>query len=98
MRLGPVMVDLAGLEVTRADVERLRHPQVGALILFARNFESPLQLVRLVESMESAVRVIVPRTALAPDSGTLMVASAPTRVTAALAWGTFTCTRTLLMS
>ena len=51
MKLGPAMVDVAGLELTRGDIERLRHPQVGGVILFARNFAAPLQLVRLTQSI-----------------------------------------------
>ena len=51
MRLGPVMVDVAGLELTPDDIERLQHPQVGGVILFARNFAAPLQLINLTHSI-----------------------------------------------
>src|SRR5688500_17073828 len=51
MKLGPVMADVEGLELTSADIARLEHPQVGAVILFARNFASPLQLVELVSAI-----------------------------------------------
>jgi beta-N-acetylhexosaminidase len=51
MKLGPVMVDVSGLELTADDVERLQHPQVGGVILFARNYASPLQLVRLCHAI-----------------------------------------------
>ncbi len=51
MRLGPVMVDVSGLELTADDVERLQHPQVGGVILFARNFAAPLQLIQLCHSI-----------------------------------------------
>jgi holo-[acyl-carrier-protein] synthase len=51
MRLGPVMVDVGGLELTPDDVERLQHPQVGGVILFARNFAAPLQLIQLTHSI-----------------------------------------------
>ena len=51
MRLGPVMVDVAGLELTPDDIERLQHPQVGGVILFARNFAAPLQLIQLAYSI-----------------------------------------------
>ena len=51
MKLGPVMVDVAGLELTPDDIERLQHPQVGAVILFARNFAAPLQLIQLAHSI-----------------------------------------------
>ena len=51
MRLGPVMVDVGGLELTPDDIERLQHPQVGGVILFARNFAAPLQLIQLAHSI-----------------------------------------------
>jgi len=51
MRLGPVMVDAGGLELTPDDIERLQHPQVGGVILFARNFAAPLQLIQLAHSI-----------------------------------------------
>ncbi|HSN21081.1 MAG TPA: beta-N-acetylhexosaminidase, partial [Usitatibacter sp.] len=51
MKLGPAMIDVAGLELNADDVERLQHPQVGGVILFARNFAAPLQLVQLAHSI-----------------------------------------------
>jgi beta-N-acetylhexosaminidase len=45
------MVDVGGLELTPDDVERLQHPQVGGVILFARNFAAPLQLIQLTHSI-----------------------------------------------
>jgi beta-N-acetylhexosaminidase len=51
--LGPVMGDVAGLELTDEDVKRLQHPLMGAVILFARNYESPEQLKRLTASIHA---------------------------------------------
>lgn len=51
MKLGPVMVDVGGLELNADDIERLQHPQVGGVILFARNFAAPLQLIQLAHSI-----------------------------------------------
>jgi beta-N-acetylhexosaminidase len=41
------MVDLEGLALTPQERDLLRHPAVGGVILFARNFQSPQQVVAL---------------------------------------------------
>lgn len=51
--LGPVILDLAGHEVTPDEVAMLKHPATGGLILFGRNYESPGQLVELVRQIRS---------------------------------------------
>lgn len=45
--LGPLMIDIAGTELTDLDRSRLSHPAVGGIILFARNYACPEQLERL---------------------------------------------------
>ena len=47
------MADVAGLELTAGDVQRLQHPLMGGVILFARNFASPEQLKTLTTSIHA---------------------------------------------
>ncbi len=53
MGLGPVMLDLKSLALEPEEQELLRHPQVGGVILFTRNYESAAQLTRLVSEIHS---------------------------------------------
>lgn len=51
MTLGPVMVDLEGLELTSEERTFLRQPAVGGVILFSRNYESPEQVRELIDQV-----------------------------------------------
>ena len=51
--LGPVIGDVVGLELTADDITRLRHPLIGGVILFARNYQSPEQLKQLTASIHA---------------------------------------------
>ncbi|SAI42903.1 beta-hexosaminidase [Bordetella trematum] len=51
---GPVMVDVAGTRLSKEEKKRLRDPQVGGVILFARNFESREQLTDLTRKIHAA--------------------------------------------
>ncbi|MGH8136174.1 MAG: beta-N-acetylhexosaminidase, partial [Steroidobacteraceae bacterium] len=53
MTLGPVMVDLMGIALEPDEREMLRHPLVGSVILFSRNYESSAQLLRLVAEIHA---------------------------------------------
>ncbi|MEJ6005787.1 beta-N-acetylhexosaminidase [Paucibacter sp. AS339] len=49
----PLVIDVAGLRLSRIERKRLTHPLVGGLILFARNFESRAQLTLLTSEIKS---------------------------------------------
>ena len=51
--LGPVMLDVEGLELTEEDRARLIHKSVGAVILFARNFRSKAQVKKLITEIKA---------------------------------------------
>jgi len=51
--LGPVMLDIAGPQLSSAESELLRHPQVGGVILFSRNYRSPQQLCDLTAAIRA---------------------------------------------
>ena len=51
MTLGPLMIDIEGLELTAEDRDLLGHPAIGGVILFTRNYESPQQLAALVDEI-----------------------------------------------
>lgn len=50
---GSLMLDIAGTTLTAEDRALLRQPQVGALIVFARNCEHPRQLRELCQSIRA---------------------------------------------
>ena len=50
---GPAIIDVAGTALAEDDRARLRHPAVGGVILFARNYESPPQLLALVAEIRT---------------------------------------------
>lgn len=51
--LGPLMIDIEGLQLAVAETEKLRDPRIGGVILFSRNYESPGQLKELTQSIHA---------------------------------------------
>ncbi|KTD14684.1 beta N-acetyl-glucosaminidase [Legionella gratiana] len=57
------MIDLESTELSDIERELLKHPNVGAVILFTRNFENPQQL----EQLSSEIHTINPHIFIATD-------------------------------
>lgn len=51
--LGPLMLDIAGIALNAEDRELLRHPAVGGLLLFSRNYQDPEQLRALTTEVKA---------------------------------------------
>jgi beta-N-acetylhexosaminidase len=51
--LGPLMIDLEGTAVTPEETDLMRHPLVGGVILFTRNYADPEQLTQLVAAIHA---------------------------------------------
>ncbi len=49
----PLIIDIAGPELTPADRARLAHPLVGGMILFARNWQDRAQLLALTAEIKA---------------------------------------------
>ncbi len=49
----PLIIDIAGLSLSKADRRRLKHPLTGGLILFARNWQDRQQLTSLCAAIKS---------------------------------------------
>ena len=53
MSLGPLMIDLAGAELSADDADVLRHPLIGSVLLFSRNYRNPQQLAALTAAIRA---------------------------------------------
>ncbi|OGT79332.1 MAG: beta-N-acetylhexosaminidase [Gammaproteobacteria bacterium RIFCSPLOWO2_02_FULL_61_13] len=53
MSLGPIMLDLNGPALSTDERELLRHPHVGGVILFTRNYENQAQLAELTHAIHA---------------------------------------------
>ena len=48
----PLIIDIAGTQLTAQDRKRLKHPLVGGMILFARNWQNREQLTALCRDIK----------------------------------------------
>ena len=53
MSLGPIMLDLRGLQLEQDERDLLRHPLLGGVILFSRNYVDVEQLQNLTEEIHA---------------------------------------------
>ncbi len=51
---GPVMIDIEGTTLSDYDKDKIAHPNTGAIILFARNYESPQQITALTADIRQS--------------------------------------------
>lgn len=51
--LGPLMIDIEGIELSQVDRDILRHPLVGGVILFSRNYQSIEQVSHLSKAIHA---------------------------------------------
>ena len=51
--IGPVMLDIVGLTLTDHEKDVINHPNVGAVILFSRNYQDPDQIYDLIRQIRS---------------------------------------------
>ncbi len=52
----PLIIDIAGTKLSKADKKRLEHPLVGGVILFGRNWDSRAQLAKLCRKIKKVRR------------------------------------------
>ncbi|MDR3478752.1 MAG: beta-N-acetylhexosaminidase [Gammaproteobacteria bacterium] len=53
-RIGPIVFDLIGTELSEEEREMLQHPLIGGVIFFARNYESPEQIAELCKNIRQS--------------------------------------------
>jgi len=53
MTHAPIILDIAGTELTKADRKRIKNPLTGGLILFSRNWQDRAQLTQLCADIKS---------------------------------------------
>lgn len=63
MRLGRLMLDVAGPELSQQEITLLEHPSVGGVILFARNIKDKQQ----VQALTASINALRPELLIAVD-------------------------------
>lgn len=53
MALGPLIIDVNGQTLTEEETELLRHPAIGGVIFFTKNYSDPDQFISLVEHIRA---------------------------------------------
>ena len=53
MNLGKLIIDIDGTELTREDKDILKHPNIGGVILFSRNYISIDQVSKLINDIKN---------------------------------------------
>ncbi len=51
--MGPIVLDLLGTELSQEECELLKHPSLGGVIFFARNYQSPEQMTALSQAIRA---------------------------------------------
>lgn len=51
--LGPIILDLTGLELSKEEESLITHPLVGGIIIFSRNYDNPNQLSALIQHIRN---------------------------------------------
>ena len=52
--IGPIMIDISSTTLSQYDKEKIAHPNTGAIILFARNYAEPKQIIELCQQIKAA--------------------------------------------
>ena len=51
--LGPLIVDIQGTNLEKEDLDILKHPLIGGVILFTRNYQNKCQVTELISQIKS---------------------------------------------